>query len=216
MSPNLAHLFWLVGLAVAVFLITKSPKRRRWRKRLRLVTVGVGLVSVGLWMAGMFQKRPFFSAVKSGDLGRVKDLLAEKPARIRSKTFLGDTVLHMAVRSSNSNMVAVLHGAGADVNAKGGSNVTPLHLAAFHGNAQIAEALLKAGADVKAVGYRHNDTPLHVAALHGHASVVKLLLAHGADASAEDMLHKTPLQLAQENQKTKVVAVLTNPPPPKP
>ena len=113
-------------------------------------------------------------------------------------------------------MVAVLLGAGADVNAKGGSNVTPLHLAAFHGNAQIAEALLKAGADVKAVGYRHNDTPLHVAALHGHASVFKLLLAHGADASAEDMLHKTPLQLAQENQKTKVVAVLTNPPPPKP
>jgi ankyrin repeat protein len=215
MSAHLAYLFWLLGLTVAVFLITGSPKRRRWRKKLLLVAVGVWLVSAGFLMAGIFQKRPFFDAVKSGDFGRVKELLADKPTLIRSKTFLGDTALHMAVTSGNTNMVAVLLDAGADVNAKGDSNVTPLHLAAFSGNAQIAEALLKAHADVNAVGYRHNDTPLHVAALHGHASVVKLLLAHGADASAVDMLHKTPLQLAQENQKTNVIAVLTNPPPPK-
>jgi ankyrin repeat protein len=121
----------------------------------------------------------------------------------------------MAVTSGNTNMVAFLVGAGADVSAKGESNVTPLHLAAFYGHAQIAEELLKAGADVNAGGYRHNDTPLHVAALHGHANVVKMLLAHGADANAENMLHKTPLQLAEETQQTNVITILTNTPPSK-
>lgn len=210
MSTHLAYLLWLMGLTVAVFLATKSPERRRWRKKLLFLTVGAWLVSTGLLVAGMFQKRPFFDAVKSGDFCKVEELLADKPTLIHLTTFLGDTALHMAVTSGNSNMVAVLLDAGADVNARGDSKVTPLHAAAFSGNAQIAEALLKAHADVNAVGYRHNDTPLHIAALRGHASVVKLLLAHGADASTEDMLHKTPLQLAQENQKTNVIAVLSS------
>jgi ankyrin repeat protein len=113
-------------------------------------------------------------------------------------------------------MVVLLLSAGADVDARGDSRATPLHEAALHGSGAIAEALLKAGADIEAVGFRHNETALHVAAFHGHANVVKILLAHGAHANAQNMLQKAPLQLAQENQRTNVVALLLSPTPPSP
>ena len=119
------------------------------------------------------------------------------------------------MESGDSNVAAILLQAGSNVNAKWDS-ATPLHWAAFHGNASIAEMLLKAGANVNAVGFRHNDTPLHVAALHGHLSVTKVLLIHGADVNAENMLHKTPLQLAQEKQWTNVIAEMSSPTLPKP
>jgi len=196
---------------VGVLLVTGSPNRRRWRKKLLLIAVSVWLVSAGILMIGSFQKRLFFEAVRSGDLARVKELLADKPKLVRSKTFMGETSLHLAVTAGSNDMVAFLLESGAEVNAKDSSNITPLHLAAFNGNVSVAETLLKAGADVNAVGFRHNDTPLHVAALHGNVGVVKLLLAHGADVTAENMLHKTPLQLAQDYQRTNVIAVLSPP-----
>jgi ankyrin repeat protein len=215
MNVQLARFLWLTAAIVFVWVITRPQKRRRWRVGL-LAIIGVAwLVSAGFLMTAMLKKKPFFDAVESGVLRRVEESLSNRAAIVHSRTLWGDTALHLAVRSGESNMVTLLLEAGADVNAKGDSGVTALHLAAFNGNMQIAEALLKAGSEVNAVGFRHNDTPLHVAALHGHANVVKLLLAYGADANAENMLHKTPLQLAQENQQTNVIAVLTNPPSPK-
>jgi ankyrin repeat protein len=205
-SRHFAFLVWLILMAVFVFAITASPKRRRWRWKLLLVIGCIWLVSAGFFIPGLFERKPFFNAVKSGEAERVKKLISENPTLVQSRTLMGKTALHLAVESGDTNMVTLLLQAGADVNAKGDS-VTPLHLAAFAGHAQITETLLTAGAEVNAVGFRHDDTPLHVAALHGHANVVKVLLAHGAAMNAQNMLHKTPLQLAQENQRTNVIAV---------
>jgi ankyrin repeat protein len=210
-SSPFAFLLWLVLMGILGFAMTVSPKRRRWRKRLLLVIAGIWLVSGVVFLSGFCNRKLLFKAIKSGESEQVRKLISENPKLIDARAVMGKTALHLAVESGNSNMVALLVEAGAEVNAKGDS-VTPLHLAAFYGNAPIAETLIKAGAHVDALGYRHNDTPLHVAALHGHVNVVNLLLAHGADAGAENMLHKTALQLAQENQRTSVIAVLTKPP----
>lgn len=214
MSQHFAFLVWLILVAILVFAMTISPKRRHWRWKLLVIIAGVWMVSAGLFIPGLLRKGPFLKAVKSGDSGQVTELISENPNLIHSRTLMGKTALHLAVESGNSNMVALLLKAGADVNAKGDS-VTPLHLAAFYGSAQIAEMLLKAGAEVNAGGFRHKDTPLHVAAFRGHVSVVRLLLAHGADINALNMQRDTALRLAQEQGRTNVISVLTNPTRPK-
>ena len=209
-DPHFAFLVWLIFMAMLVLNFTVSPKRRRWRSRLLIVIGGIWLLSAGLFVPDFFERKLLFKTLKSAESEQVRKLISNNPKLIQSRTLLGKTSLHMAVESGNSNIVALLLEAGADVNAKGDS-VTPLHLAAFYGSVQIAEMLLKAGADVNAIGFRHNDTPLHVAAFHGHVNVVKLLLAHGADINIENMQRKTPLQLAQERRRTNVIDVLSKP-----
>lgn len=202
------YLSCLIVLTVLLLQFASSPKDVRLRKKLYLILIGVWLTITTLFVADYFQKSPFFDAVKSGDLDRVRELLVDNSSLIASENFFGDTALHIAVTSGNNDMIKVLLEAGADVNTKGASGVTPLHLASFYGNEKIAETLLSAGADVNAAGYRHNDTPLHVAALHGHVKVIYLLLIHGADRALENSLHQTPLQVAEENKQNDVINLL--------
>lgn len=174
------------------------------------------MLSAILLTVKAYKTSSFFKAIKSGDVERVEKLMSEKPLLIHARTlFENATGLQLAARTGNNKMVALLIEAGADVNAKDSSGIAPLDEAAFNGNVIVADSLLNAGADVNTVGGRHNSTPLHIAAYRGHVGMVKLLLAHGANANLTDSLGETPLILAQENRKTNVIAVLTNPPPPK-
>ena len=70
--------------------------------------------------------------------------------------------------------------AGADVNAKIGSNATSLHWAAVKGHLEVVEALLANGAYVTAKNDYGMNT-LHLATRRGGLKIVKTLLANGAD-----------------------------------
>ena len=132
-----------MALTVGVFLFTRAPARRKWRKALVSGTIGLWLIC-GVFLILIFLKhRIYFTAVESGDLDRVKRLLADNPKLIGATTFLGNTGLHVAVASEHLGMVDLLIDAGSDVNAKGDS-ATPLHLAAVSGNMPIASALINA------------------------------------------------------------------------
>jgi ankyrin repeat protein len=188
----------------------ERPKNNFRLRNLGLVVTVVGITGLAFLLASRFETNPLLKAAKSGDLIQVKKFISENPNLVHSRTLMGDTPLILAVESGNSNVVAVLIEAGADVNAKDDSRITPLHWAAFYGRVTIAEMLLKAGADINATGFRHNNTPLQVAAAHGHAEVAEILISHGANLAAEDMLGKTALQFAEENHYTNVIVVLTN------
>ena len=75
----------------------------------------------------------------------------------------GWTDLHHAAYGGHREVVEELISAGADVNARNGSDRTPLHAAAHGNKPGVVEMLLVAGADVDARG-EFGQTPLHVAA----------------------------------------------------
>ena len=78
---------------------------------------------------------------------------------------------------------ALLEDAGADTEAKGGSNgYTALMLASEKGHVDAVQALLDAGADIEAKDY-YGWTALMLASRYGHVEVVQALLDAGADNS---------------------------------
>ena len=61
----------------------------------------------------------------------------------------GETLLHVASRNTNTEIIDLLVKNGAwDVNARDAEGFTPLHMAAIHGNMQAVKKLLDLGADV--------------------------------------------------------------------
>lgn len=96
----------------------------------------------------------------------------------------GGTALHLAAARGHAQLVPLLVGAGADVDALDTRGTTPLYAAAARGDLAAVRALLDAGASAGGpadawpfMGMR----PLHEAASSGSAEVVRALLDAGAD-----------------------------------
>jgi ankyrin repeat protein len=98
-----------------------------------------------------------------------------------------------------------LHFAGANVNARGTSDV-PLFVAAGEGNLDVVRYLLDEGADVNA-GDNSGATALTEAAYYGHLDVAKELLLHGADINAVSD-DGTALDIAVSRKNTVVADLL--------
>lgn len=94
--------------------------------------------------------------------------------------------LHTATYWANEQIVDMLIGADADVNAEGGHDGYALHHASFGANTCTVQLLLNAGADVNARG-GHYGTALHSAAFRrGADNIAKMLLNHGADPNIQN------------------------------
>lgn len=85
-------------------------------------------------------------------------------------------LLHVAVRTRNCSMIAMLlqHGA-VTVGDQDSSGATALHIAAESGDEATVSLLLRHGADVGVRDVRGQDA-LHLAVAGGHTFIVKLML----------------------------------------
>ena len=128
----------------------------------------------------------------------------------RSSSFC--TLLMLALRKENTDMVTVLLNRGADPNKAvtsilHGVGWTPLHEAALNGHKDAVQLLLDAGADPNR-GNGVFRTPLGVAVVCGHKDVVQLLLDRGADPNEADEAGFSPLHWVKDKGHKDVVQLL--------
>lgn len=129
------------------------------------------------------------------DLNMARFLLA-KGADAKTKTYDGETPLHVTARLGDDDIVARLIAGGADVNAVDRPGDTPVLYAARCGHLDIVKRLVAAGAAVN-VANKPGETPLTEAVRYGEPDLVKFLISKGADVNVRYRKNRyTPLHLA--------------------
>jgi ankyrin repeat protein len=91
----------------------------------------------------------------------------------------GESALHRAAACGHIDVVGLLVGHGAFVNARDDLGETPLHYAVREGLPSVISVLLAHGAD-PALPNDDCETPLHLASVIGNKEVTRLLIASGA------------------------------------
>jgi uncharacterized protein len=145
-------------------------------------------------------KLDLFEASATGNLGRVRQLLDDAPAKMNSFAPDGFYPLGLAAFFGHRDVVEFLLEHGADVHlvARNPQRVTALHAAASRRDLEIVRMLLKHGADPNALQHKE-FAPLHAAAANGDENIARLLLTHGARVDARTDDGKTPYDLANEH-----------------
>lgn len=119
---------------------------------------------------------PLFMAVESGSHGICRELLVShgKEQVTARRPGTGDTVIHMATRRKDLEILkwAVQH--GGSVNAQNNEGLTPLHLAVIEGDETLLRFFHSNNAKPDIID-KHERTPLHIAAEKGHSHLVEIL-----------------------------------------
>ena len=157
--------------------------------------------------AAQIRALPLLAAVKAGDGGEVRRLLAAGAAVNEPAPRIGSldddyTPLGIAVREGHTDLVPVLLAAGADPNQVIGlMGGTSVHEASYFGYAPIVRLLTarrgSAGAPaLDAQGAYNGFTALHDAVWHGHLDAARALVEAGARLDLTTHAGHTPRELA--------------------
>ena len=141
-------------------------------------------------------RTPLHLAVERGHLPTVKAILAADPDMgIRYKVGCrGYSVLDLAAREGNTDILRALLQHGVDVNRRT-DGYTSLHIAALNNNVGAIDVLIEAGADME-IEDDDDCTPfLDACSNHCHQAALALF-RHGANIEARDIRGETPLQIA--------------------
>ena len=122
---------------------------------------------------------------------------------------IGGTPLMYAALARNTEVIKLLLGKGADVNARHNGNGTALMFAAQMGDPATVKLLLEKGAEVN-ITNEHGYTALMYAAASesNDPEVIKALLAKGAEINVEAKDGETALTLAGRKGRTEIVRLL--------
>ena len=172
-------------------------------------------------------------AAELGNLGKIKQCLAQDPTQLHSVDAKGRTLLGRAALSAKKEMVDYLLDQGATediyaaavvghadkvasflqadpklVRSKDACGKAALHWAALYGQREVMELLLAAPAEVNMLD-EGGFTALHWAAMFDRSEVAELLLAHKADTTIKvEKFGWTPLRLAVLHGRVATAGVL--------
>lgn len=133
---------------------------------------------------------PLATAVRRNHIDGVRSLLDGNHCvnEDNSHVRIGRNPLQTAVESGYLDLIELLLGAGADVNAPAARalGATALQLAAIKGYIGVAKMLVDLGADVNTPGSRyHGRTALEGAAEHGRIDTIQYILSQGVKTKGE-------------------------------
>ena len=94
----------------------------------------------------------------------------------------------------------------------GRSAETPLYKAAESNDVNRIKQLLAEGADIDLAAGKDQETPLHRAITRGSTEAAKILIESGANINLPRSDGQTPLEMARERNRTKILLLLNNPP----
>ncbi len=121
----------------------------------------------------------------------------------------GRTALHLAAKSGNLEIVHLLSKRNTEVAIQDKCGRIPLHLAIESGNFLTIKYLLNIGSNEnKNIKDQCGQTALHLAVGSGGLLAIKYLLEQGADANIKDNRGQTPLDLATQLNKSKMIHLL--------
>jgi len=175
-------------------------------KILVAVTAVFVLVASAL-LIGYVHQTDIYGAIRSGDVARLKAMLARSPDLINKRGDMGITPLHIAAEEGNVDIIKLLIENGLHTGVVDWIGNTALHVASAKGHTQAVAVLHEHGAD-PAARNNQSDTPLHLAADAGHVDVARLLIEIGADINGLDYRNQTPLKRAQDRGRKEIVELL--------
>eukprot|EP00929_Paragymnodinium_shiwhaense_P087097 TRINITY_DN473_c0_g1_i3.p1 TRINITY_DN473_c0_g1~~TRINITY_DN473_c0_g1_i3.p1 ORF type:complete len:191 (-),score=35.02 TRINITY_DN473_c0_g1_i3:686-1258(-) len=151
-------------------------------------------------------------ACVSGDVPRIKELLAEGAPPLNGPPHNGHLPLHFAAmaKSQGAACTRLLLAAKADIDCKTNEGRCAVHVAAENPYGDdILEVLLEAKADVDAKSTA-SRTPLHFAAVEGMFGTAQTLLAAKANVNAMNSCGAIPLHWAAKTGKYDLCKLLVD------
>jgi hypothetical protein len=137
-----------------------------------------------------------FQVVADGDIEGTRKLFM-KGADINAEDCDGNTVMHIAARNSNVEMIKELAHLGVDINTLNFNGWTPIYVIAFSENSGDAvTALVKLGADANIVTPRGGWSPILIATQKRHNHTVHALILSDVNLDVINNGGITPVYLA--------------------
>jgi uncharacterized protein len=181
--------------------------------------------------AGM--EHDIFSAIRAGDISKVKELIAQHPDVTHARNQAGVSSVMQARYENRMEIVELLRQADGELDVfeaaalgdlarlrallandphqahvQSSDGFTPLHLACFFSQPEAAEFLVKQGADANAVS-PGRIAVIHSAAASRSAAMVKLVLQAGANPNLQQQGGYTALhEAAMHNSVERAQALL--------
>ncbi|KAE9376195.1 hypothetical protein N431DRAFT_404374 [Stipitochalara longipes BDJ] len=112
-----------------------------------------------------------------------------------------------AHKHEDVDILQLLIGSGAEINAQAGYHGNALQLAASYGRKEILQLLIDSGAEINAQGGAYGNA-LQAAAAYGQKENLQLLIDRGAEINAQGGLYGNALQAAITNDKSEIVELL--------